>query len=325
MNVANPINNGQIVGVRKHRLVRILFLCSLFLGGAVLVWYFAGDVEPRYGGVSFTKLLQDACHSFVQGRDQAGNYVGGLMPDPVAVDAFRSAGTNAIAPLISLISYDPSPIRLKVLWWTRKLRQTRCGFLVPAQWTVDRRESLADLAVEGFHLLGPTVSGAMPELERLAKPPHGVTASRRAIQALCGMGPSALGPLGRLAEDPTRCEDAVLAILEMGAKGAHVNDVLGRVILEPNRYCSLPVFGLRHLPASNAVSILAIALHSPSAQTRKEAAEIMVVFGNEARNSVPTLVETLHDPDPGVRSAATQTLSILSPEMFVTNQPSASQ
>lgn len=63
-----------------------------------------------------------------------------------------------------------------------------------------------------------------------------------------------------------------------------------------------------------AVPALIQALHSPDADVRLKATEVLARMGSDAKEAVPDLVLLLDDPDERIRKAATRTLGRIGPE-----------
>jgi HEAT repeat protein len=218
-----------------------------------------------------------------------------------------------------MIAYDPTPLRMKLLSWTEATRKTRFGWLIPNSLATDRRFASAELAVHGFQLLGPTASPAIPELESLATPPHSPAAASRAILALQAIGEPALPALGRLSLDPRTRSEAMLAIVQLGSTGVQVDPLLNRFLQDADQDSWLVLYGLRNFPVDRALPTLTNALLSPKPRVRQYAAETIARLGKDGRCAIPVLIQTAQDTNAEVRAKAIETLSILAPEMFVTN------
>jgi hypothetical protein len=63
-----------------------------------------------------------------------------------------------------------------------------------------------------------------------------------------------------------------------------------------------------------AVPQLVEALHSPDAEVRLQAAQVLARMGSDARDSVPHLVDLLDDPDERIRKTAARTLGRIGPD-----------
>jgi HEAT repeat protein len=247
-------------------------------------------VEPLYGGVPLTTLLENAVQRRVPREVPITTGLVPWMRDPEAEDAVRRTGTNALTYLIEMIQEDP--------------------------------HARAELAMNAFRLLGGTASPAIPALERVAQLSSSEEVRSRAVWALHYTGTNALPALARLATDTTTRMDAITGIIDLGVQGVAVGSVLEDILKQGDLAAEMAVFGLRRFEPTNALPILTNVLQHPKVSMRKMAVKVIDHFDTFARPAVPALTQCLYDSDAEVRNGAADTLRRLAPEMFVTNSPS---
>ena len=276
----------------RKRLAIFILLCTGALVGARSIDGPGQVQEPRYGGVPLTTLLENAVARGVPRQPTMGRHDGGWMPDPVAEDAVRNTGTNALPYLVSMVQ--------------------------------DGSSDRSRLAMNAFRLLGPTATPAIAPLERIAQGPYRDEVVSGAVTCLGNIGNNSLPALSRLStNDQTRLH-AIASIIQLGMKGAPIQSVVAAIIEPGDLGAQTAVMGLRNLPATNAIPILTNVLTHPNPRMRETAAAA-IGFGSvpEFRSAIPLLVACAQDPDAKVRRAATDALRRLAPEMFVTNAPAS--
>ena len=287
----------------------------------LLTAYAIRQREPLYNGRTLESLLHDAKYRLVMRPPTLGYHNGGWYPDPAAEDALRQVGTNALPQLILMIGYEPSPLRLKLMKLAEQARQTRIRRLIPAPFETDVGAAKGDLAIAGFHVLGPIASPAIPELERLTASPHSSDVANRAMDALGEIGQPALPALRRLCKNqPTRLR-AFVAILTIGRGGVPITTEIEEIITQGDTVAEMAVHALNRFPATNALPILTNLLTHPASRMRKAAAENLPWFNPAGRCAIPALCDTVNDTNADVRAAGLDALRYLAPEMFVTNAP----
>jgi hypothetical protein len=288
----------------------------------ILTAYATRHREPRYNGHTLQNLLREATYRHVMRPATPGYNNAGWYADPAPQDAVRQIGTNALPQLIRMISYEPDPLRLKLLQFAKEARQTRIRRLIPASFATDQRAADADLAVKGFRLLGAIASPAVPELERLAGSPQCSDVANRAIDALGEIGQPALPALRRLSKNQRTRLRAFVGILQVGHRGIPITTEIQEIIDQGDMVAEMAIHALRRFPATNALPILTNLLTHPQSRIRKAAAENLPWFFPDARCAIPALYETVNDTNADVSTAGLDALRHLAPEMFVTNTPS---
>lgn len=305
--------------MRRLRRLWIPFT-SVVVALSILTFYVSRDNERRYNGQTLRSLLYNAAHTREFRPEVAfATRHSGYFPSAAAEAAVRQVGTNALPELVLMLSYDPHPIRTKLLNAAARARMTQIGRLIPASVAVDRRAENAELALLGFRLLGPVASPAIPDLERLAGPKHSPAVIKRAIDALYGIGPAALPALTSLSTNLPARHDAAMAIMMIGATGVPITEELAAIAEPGDSTAGMAVSALRIFPATNAVPILTGLLSHPKSRVRKAAAGTLMDFSSRARSAIPALYATVNDVDVDVRQQGLRTLHYLAPEMFVTN------
>jgi hypothetical protein len=222
-------------------------------------------------------------------------------------------GTNAIPPLVLWISYERSPSdkfprALDVPHW---------------RWHTLNPDELADSAPFGFGLLGVVARPAIPELTRLARTSSDHTRAERCAWSLALMGPETIPNLSSLATNGppwVRYAGAVgLERFSRTPEGLQTLPVLIKCLEDTNTYYSaageaaLSLLALLEMYPASALPALTNALHSPSAEARRNAIGCLSLLGLENRtnmppSAVPALRAAVDDSDPQVRSAATSIL-----------------
>jgi hypothetical protein len=263
-----------------------LIIISSLIAFGIAGWCHEND-EPVYQGIPLTTLLQHAALPSIPHSLKPGKHEGSSLSTADAETAIRTIGTNALPYLVKMIRDEP-----------------------PAR---------ARLAANGFRLLGPTASPAIPGLESAAQRSDSRESCLEAILALRFIGTNALPALGRLCTNSNARDVAVGAVMEMGAKGASIQPFSAEILGPGDASTERAIQGLRNFQPANAIPILTNALQNPNAHIRKLTVEVIRQFGVQARPAVPALTERLYDKDEHVRQATIDLLRGLAPEMFVTN------
>ncbi|NBV23362.1 MAG: hypothetical protein EBS05_15760 [Proteobacteria bacterium] len=126
-----------------------------------------------------------------------------------AVAAIRKIGTNGIPTLLRMIQASDSNLRTRLQALAEKQSSIKFNFA--------DAESIRDMAMWGFQVLGEDAKEAVPELLTLAKKPKGTDGQGHAIVALGCIGPSAKAAvpvLMAIASDATNLDrsDAIHAL-----------------------------------------------------------------------------------------------------------------
>jgi HEAT repeat protein len=150
--------------------------------------------------------------------------------------------------------------------------------------------------------------------------------SVRAIYALGFLGPNALPPLVLVASNSQTMafayrEAAVNSILNMGYLGTNAHTVVPVLIgclHEGDAMTELAMRALLLMHVETDVTVLAVAdsLQNTNAHLRQCAAECLAIAGPLGRPALPALLRALQDPEIYVRTAATNSLRRIAPEML---------
>jgi HEAT repeat protein len=271
--------------------------------------------EPKYGGRTLSEWIRDSGPR--------------LSPEPEtarAIEAVRHIGTNALPWLIEWLNYkEPPAWKLKLLAASAKLPpwlQNRVlpNFLLDRSYQVRRR-----LALDGFLILGPQASPAVPDLLKIRDPWS--TGALESI-GLASLEPT-LGVLTNRANSPTLRATAAnwLGSIDEKFELTRVVPVLAQCVRESQP--SVAKESAKALVKLGAepeltVSFFADLLQHGDVISRCEAAENLRVLHEKARAAVPALVIATKDTDWYVRRAAIITLYKLDPDSLEKPYPAAS-
>ena len=255
--------------MRNHRRawLAILFLAAL----ATLIWVFlSAQSEPVYQGKPLRKWLALYTPSELV-----------LAPDdPVANEALRHIGTNAIPTLLEMLQEKDSPLKTK--WMALLQKQHFIQPPLPA-WVQNNQ------AVWGFQALGATASNAVPTLLRVYRRKISVSSQQQTLEALGAIGPPAL-PAGT----PVLLDGLTNSILDLRANAA---SAIGQIHGQPEVF----------------VPALINALKDSDYVVRLIAAEALAAYGPDSKPAIPGLVALMNDPNPYVCLAATNALKTIDP------------
>lgn len=260
----------------RFRILRIVLLVAV-LGG--FAWMLVGSRpgEPVYQGRTLSLWVQQ--------------YSTNRWPtDKQAASAIQHIGSNAIPILLEMLTTRESSFRMKLLARLPKqwLAQVHLG-LDDYKRRVDQRRTLG---AYGFAALGEEARPAVPALISLLNDKNDRVRYLSVFTLRC-LGPVAADALPSLIiclNDPefTVRDDAVSA--------------LGTIHEQPERV--VPIL-TDFLQKNRADGILCV-----------EAIGSLAKFGVEAKPAVPILLELLNDKEPQIRSAATNALTQINPEVL---------
>ena len=285
-----------------------LTLLSLAVLACVVVLAWPRDKEPVYDGRKLSEWLR----------------LGTLKPaDQRTRDAVRAIGTNALPYLLHAITYEPSPVRRKLVAAEIRFPKT-ARFLHPLQRIVDGSGGMRAIeAGFGFEVLGAEAAAAVAELSGLANGTNSVIANR-AMGALANIGepgiPSLVAILtntnhayrgsaayyvGRLRRLGPGAKPAVPALLQcVGGRD--------RVLAE----ASLESLGTLALEPAVCVPVLTNQLQNADFSLRITAVRSLGMFRGQAHPAVPALEALLSDSNLIIREEATNALHSIDPERF---------
>ncbi len=171
------IPNSPGAGVNKvKRRVWIILLGCVVLGASVALFW-PREREPEYQGKKLSEWLT------ISRRVNTGLTVGfPSSGDGEAAEAVRHIGTNALPWLLRWIAYETPAWKGKIapFFWSHQK-------FFPAR-TFLRGELLAVCANEGFRILGPVATPAVPELAKLLRPRNPRNIRSEALTALIYIG-----------------------------------------------------------------------------------------------------------------------------------------
>lgn len=175
-----------------------------------------------------------------------------------------------------------------------------------------------------FEMLGPEAIPAIPELMRLVKQSNPRIADR-GLQALANIGPEGTAKLMTLLDDQENPHRRLTVWAfrfisrEKPAPKYAVSCLVKSLNDQDIEVCCAAaiVLGNLGIGADEVVPALADCLSSPSEYLRSYACEALGKFGVDAHAAVPKLSNALEDLDLGVRTEATNALSLIAPEVTV--------
>jgi hypothetical protein len=230
----------------------VLVVILAFLG-----WKVARPVEPTYEG----KPLKDWLEGHVASSSANPPYNSASWHK--ADTALRHIGTNAIPTLLNMIRAKDSPLKLKLLDWSRKQRVVKIRY----RYALPQNEE----AEYAFETLGTNAASAVPGLIKIYQDAVSRESQRCSARALGYIGRPAQAALPALFKNLTHTNgdvrfDAVSAVYGIGG--------------EPN----VVVPALRSL------------LKDPMINVRWNAVAALRNFESRARSAVPELLQALEDP-----------------------------
>jgi len=259
----------------KRRRILLAFLLVALIGG--LGWLVLRPREPAYQGKRLSVWLEQYWGSYST-----------LFADPNspalldAKNAIRQIGTNGLPSLLRLTSARDSPLKKQLLAQVPSPWQRRLRLPLPAlhdHW----------LGLNGFEILGPTATAAVPSLARLASD-----------------------------RDPDVREAAVSALLNFGPEAQAAVPVLLKCLNDPRDAVSvnaMTCLGNIHAQPELVIPVMMDYLtgRAPATLIRIGAVRGIGNFGAQAKPAVPTLLRLLNDEDADIRLLVTNCLPIIDP------------
>jgi len=291
-------------------LIVLILACLSVLITIALIWrHYA---EPTYEGRTLSKWLAS-----------------GASPSSLELSnsqhAIRQIGTNAIPCLLRWMSFEPSPLRYKILGLSSRLPGTLPQKVYP-YLSGRSQDQLAQAAQFGLRTLGPEARSAAPELARLAITARYPERASSCAGLLSSLGPDALPGLVAVATstnlDAARCAAGGIASFGTNAL-PHVPTLLRALhgSRDEPAYGAVTALGALHLWPSTVVPELTLLLDPTNHDIRRfSAVNALPQFGYEAKSAVPALQNALTDPDTQMRSLARKALTSIAPEAL-TNLP----
>lgn len=273
------------------------------VGVAVLVVW-PDETEPSYQGRTLTEWLlyeRPAEAPAVTRNPQ--------------VEAIRHIGTNALPFLLKWGQYEPPA-------WRRVARaavwRLNCGIRLD-----DPQADRAEAAWLGFQILGAEASPAIPGLAKLMNGRNSFLAYK-AVCALGDIGRDALpvlvaGLTNQQADIRVPSVSCIGAVRNLGTnKNLVVNALIECLRGKDTQMATCAASSLGRLAVEPEVVVPALteAFHRLQGYERECVVHALGRFGEQARSAVPCLVRALEDSDNSVRTAATNALMEIAPEVL---------
>jgi hypothetical protein len=242
--------------------------------------------EPRHQNVPLSAWLQILAIRWTPVGFQPGAQAAEIRARYAEAEiAVRAIGTNATPWLVSMLRVEDTVWRIR---FSRLVSRQNFFQIAPRP----ARQIHAD-ALEGFRILGPVASSAVPELAMLLDNPN---TSHDALQALAWIGgPEAVKPFTkalRSPDAPTRLT-AAMTLQIFGVKGeAAVPALLESLADEDDRVRNAALTTLGRIGRRPDLVIPALTTHlnHPNAVDRIAALESLSVFGPAARSAIPAIL-----------------------------------
>ena len=279
--------------MRRRRVILVVSACMV--AGVLAAFGETFGPEPEYGGKTLSQWL--VAYGGLDSKRQSDlQYHTSPTVDPdvkdMAARAVRHIGTNAL-PFLREWRQGDRPA------WTKGMK------LWGSAW------------MEGYAILGPAASSAIPELAELTKAnPDTNYAGWNAILALRFLGEGALPPLLAVLTNRTlvdgRRGNGAISIGTMRSLGSDVNRAVPILVrcLQDNEVAEDAALALGDLALSPELCVPALvkALARTDERVRWSAADALGRFGSAAKSAVPRLNRALSDRQELVRRCAREAL-----------------
>jgi hypothetical protein len=148
--------------MKRKRLIIIIFSFFAVTILGVLLW--PREREPEYDGVPLSEWLERF------DREKTSINTNGIWGASAAYDAIQQMGTNTLPFLVRWIQYDKPGWRQRLYDASWKLpRKIFFSRTYSRLITLGDKRHRADIAAQGFKILGRKAEAAVPELKRLAQ------------------------------------------------------------------------------------------------------------------------------------------------------------
>jgi HEAT repeat protein len=275
---------------------KLLLTLAFVVGGIFLaVWLWPSN-EPSYHGKSLSKWLDDL-------------RIGPPGQTNLAFEAIRAIGTNALPYLNKMMSLKRSPQRVAFYETINDVVRNRLRWR--KDYIVDPIYPCLERAMIGYMVLGASASNAVPSLIRLLNEPE---VGQIASYALTGIGAPAAPALAEVLTNGTRKVRIQIAghVYRLGTNADLIVPAL-LVSMEDEEFevRDGAAAALLQLEPSIAVPALTEALNNSNHSVRFRAVQGLGKLGSFATDSAPAVARLLTDPNPIVRTEASNTLRIL--------------
>ncbi len=291
---------------RRRKKVAMLAIVVVAAVAVAFVW--PREKEPEYKGKKLSQWLRPAFN--------------GSEPTADAIEAVRAMGTNALPDLLKKIAYQDSPGRNRFIVVAQKVPNILGGGLMWRLARGDGNEVAFAAAELGFQALGTNAASAVPALTLFLDHTN-EDVCRRAITALSWVGPEGLPPLLGLARDENYASRmwATLNVAEAyhrnGGAGAALPMLIEWAAEQDERFGGKVADlagNLREDP--RALEVLVGLMTHSNYLVRLTAVRMLGRFREKGSNAVPAVVAALNDRAFPVRTAATNTLGWIAPEVL---------
>jgi HEAT repeat protein len=289
----------------RRRQVAITLVSAIVLGMAGAL-YVGCRSEPSSHGYSLGHLLATYVRIYqgqltTPGWQDTRQYV-------------REIGTNGLPQMLHWLGEERAQWKVKAFDLHEKFPPVLRTKVVHDWLSGEREELHARAGACGFEILGPAAVPALPELERMALDGKHPNRSGRAIAVLKSMGKDSVPALVRIVIAPNSTNRfQVFQILgSMGSNAAPAVPVLTELI--KNKDVDIAAEALKTLDAlrlSSATVIPAIAELVEHPRLHYLAVSTLVDYGEEARPTIPRLVQCLTNIDHDIAIMAARALGRL--------------
>ena len=230
-------------------------------------------------------------------------------------------GACVIPYLLKCIDYDSRPSD-SANWLESAVLPARVRTMAPYRWLVAHSaRNRKRIAMEAFETLGTNGAPALAVLMSRINRPQTPGRARSAMQALFYLNTPAVPAMTTILSHPDRYDfDWAIGCVE--ATGTNAAPLFP-VLIHHLEHSSPPIAALaaealgevRVEPKSTIVA-LTKSLSNEQAVVRFADVEALMKFHKIAKPARPELLVALHDPNPSVRSAATNAMAEIFPEEF---------
>lgn len=276
--------------MRKSRKAWLLLSASAVTLPASLWFAFAGS-EPHYQGRSLTSWLNQYQAAIAETKFSTEDWLPQLptiprhAPEPALVpaQAVSHMGSPALPLLVKWISFRPSPWKVRLAAYTRKLPNWLQQSGPIKSLAPDAGYRRLDLALSGLVILKTNAITVIPDLAKVAFDPTAPGAAY-AIRALIEIGEPAVPALTNLLTS---------------AQPEHVKEGIR--------------MGLGKIGAAASIQALILDMQNPNMMAAGQSAAMLGKIGQQPESVVPALTAALDDPRWFMRQCAAAALGRFGP------------